>query len=29
MDVKLRKIQDSDKDTYIKLQKETWINKKI
>lgn len=28
MDVKLRKIQDSDKDTYIKLQKETWINKK-
>ena len=28
MDIELRKIQDSDKETYIKLAKEIWVNKK-
>ena len=28
MDIKLRKLQDSDKEMYIKLSKEIWINKK-
>ena len=28
MNIKLRKLQDTDKEAYIKLENEVWVNKK-